>query len=383
MSFPKISVGYSNGNLLQDIAAIDGIAGLVVSVVTPALIGIPLKVFSLADAENQGIIAAAEPFAHRHIAEFYGEVGGNQLLWILGTAQTMTMASALDQTNIAGAIKLIIAADSSIRLLAISRLADAAYVPGISFLDADVPAAVGHAKTFCLAQLAALRPLRVLIEGIVANEASLDIYQPNQASAGFAGVVLGSSMADGQASIGVALGRAVKYGAEIKIGKVANGPLSISDAYIGTKNIKHVLALETLHDMGYITFMKHPQKGGIYFGIDHMATIADDRLLAYGRVLDKATVITAATYIEEIENDVDLDPVTGFMDETSIKHLEGKIRQQINAGMGNQISGLKVVINPAQDVENTSAITISLGVIPKGYTSYINVILGLSAPSVV
>ena len=383
MSFPKVSIGYSNGNLLQDIAAIDGIAGLVVSVISPALIGVPLKVFSLADAENQGITSAAEPFAHRHLAEFYNEVGGNQLLWILGIAQTMTMASALDQTNIAGAIKLIIAADSSIRLLGISRLADAAYVPGVSFLDADVPAAVTHAKTFCLAQLAALRPLRVLIEGIVANEASLDIYQPNQASVGFAGVVLGSSMADSQASIGIALGRAVKYGAEIKIGKVANGPLSMKEAYIGSKNIKNVLALETLHDMGYITFMKHPQKAGIYFGIDHMATIADDRLLAYGRVLDKATVITAATYIDEIENDVDLDPETGYMDETSIKHLEGKIRQQINAGMGNQISGLKVVINPAQDVENTSAITISLGVIPKGYTSYINVVLGLSAPSVV
>jgi len=381
MSFPKVTVGYSNGNLLLDIAALDGIAGLVISVVTVALIGVPKQIYNLPDAEAQGFTLAAEPFVHRHLSEFYAEVGGNQLLWIMGTAQTMTMAGALDTTDITGAVKLVSAADGAIRMLGICRQANTGYNAGVNFLDTDVDNAIIAANIFCKAQLTALRPLRVLIEGIVANENSIVINAPKLAGVGFAGVVLGSTLPDGQASLCVALGRAVKYGVEIKLGKVANGPTSITTAFVGTKAIKDRLDLEALHDLGFISFMKHSQKAGIYFGIDRMASIDDYRLLAYGRIVDKAAVIAAATYLQEIENDVDLDPVTGYLDEISIKHLEGIIRQQITVGMGDQISGLIVVINPSQDIETTSAININLSVIPKGYTSYINVIIGLAAPA--
>jgi hypothetical protein len=174
------------------------------------------------------------------------------------------------------------------------------------------------------------------------------------------------------------LGRAVKYGAEIKIGKVANAPLNIAQVYIGTKLLKDVANLEALHDDGFISFMTHPGKSGFYFGIDHMCSTDDYRLLAYGRVVDKAALIAAAVYTEEIEDDVDLNK-DGTLASYVITHLEQKIKQQVTVSMGAQISDFIPYIDPAQDVLDTSTLNIKLSVIPKGYNSFINVTIGIGA----
>ncbi|BAV09393.1 hypothetical protein SAMN05421788_101829 [Filimonas lacunae] len=377
MSYPKVVVTYSNGNLLSDVSAVDGIAGLAGTVNTVALQGAPVEVYNLADAESKGFTEAAEPVMYRHLQEFYGEVGGNQELHVMGVAATQTMASILDDTNAAGAKKLIAAADGKIRLLGVFRTPPSGYNAGEKFLDADVEAAVTKAKTFAQARLSELSPLRVLVEGRVAKEDSADVFTPDTASNGFAGVVLGGSQSNGSASVGLALGRAVKYPAHIKIGKVANGPLSITTAYVGSKPIKEVVNLENLHGKGFISFMKHPQKAGIYFGIDRMASNDDYRLLAYGRILDKAAVVAAATYVEQIESEINVT-TEGKVSDADITYLSGLIEQQINSNMGEQISKVQVVISPAQDIVNTSKIFIKLRIIPKGYTSFIEIDLGLT-----
>ena len=179
----------------------------------------------------------------------------------------------------------------------------------------------------------------------------------------------------------ITAGRSVKYGAHIKVGKVANGPLSISTAFIGTKEIKAVANLATLHDVGYISFMQHPQKAGFYFGIDRMSSTDDYRLLAYGRVVDKAAVIAAAVYVEDLEGEVAVD-ADGKIAYSVLTHLKAKIIQQINVAMADQISGVDVVINPSQDVINTGKLTVQLRVRPFGYTSFIDVDLGLIAPAI-
>lgn len=380
MSLPRVTILFSNGNLLQDIAAIDGICGLVCTVSTPALIGKAQAVYSLADAESKGYTAAAEAAMHRHLKEFYAEVAGNQKLWVMGTVNTETMADVLDHTDLTGAVKLISAAAGEIRLLGVAKKPAAGYAAGSGFFDTDVSAAVTAAKTFVEAQHSKLNFLRVLIEGRVASESSATVFQPKTADVDYAGVVLGGSQNDGSASVGTALGRAAKYGAHIKLGKVANGPVALSQVYIGTKPIAEVAALESLHSAGCISFMQHPQKAGFYFGIDRMANTKDYRLLAYGRVVGKAALIAAATYVEELESEVDVDE-DGRISELDIKHLEGRLEQQINAAMGDQISGVEVYIDPAQDIINTSLLKAKMRIRPKGYTSFIDVDLGLKAPA--
>lgn len=377
MSIPKVIISYSNKNLLAAIAAIDGICGIVGTAATVALQGVPKQVFSLADAEAKGFTVGAEPGFNRQLKEFYEEVGGEQELWIMGVPAAMLMSDMLDTTEVSGAAKLVKAANGAIRTLGVFRVGAKA---GAVFLDTDVADAVLAAKTFCEARLSELIPLRVLIEGRVNDEANATIYEPKSANVGFAGVVLGGSKNDGSASIGTALGRKAKYGAHIKIGKVANGPLTLSTCYIGTKPISDVPSLESLHGKGYISFMQHPNKAGYYFGIDRMASTDDFRLLAYGSVIDKAAVIAATVYTEELESEVDVDPETGFIKEIDIEHLKGVITQQINMNMADQISGVTILIDPRQDIINTGKLKVKVKVTPKGYTSQIEVELGLNAP---
>jgi hypothetical protein len=381
MSLPKVSILYSNGNLLQDVDAVDGIAALCGTGSTAGLLGVPKTVYSLEDAEGQGFTEAAEPDMYRHLKEFYSELAGNQELHIMTVPNTMTMAQMLDNTNEGGAKKLITDAQGKVRLLGVFHKPAAGYNGGTDFIDSQVAAAILNAKGFAQARLTELVPLRVLIEGRVQNPQANNALQPKTSSNGYTGVVLGGTRNDGSASVGLALGRAVKYGAHIKLGKVANGPLSISTAYIGDKQIKDVLNLTELHDAGFISFMQHPQKAGFYFGIDRMSSTDDYRLLAYGRVVDKAAVIAAAVYVEDLEGEVAVD-AEGKIDASVLSHLEAKIRQQINLSMADQISALIVYINPSQDVINTGKLTIKLRVRPFGYTSFIDIDLGLEAPAI-
>jgi hypothetical protein len=379
MSAPHVSVIYSNGNLLADVSVIDGIAGIVGTVQTPELIGITNIVNNLTEAITAGYTLADEPVMYRHLKEFYAEVAGNQKLYVMGIADTMTMAQALDDTDETGAKKLVGIANGEIRLLGICRTPNVGYDGGASFYDGDVEFAVIAAEAFCQARLTELVPLRVLIEGRVIDDTSVDIFEPRTAEVGFAGVVLGGSLADGSASVGTALGRAVKYGAHIKIGKVANGPLSIPTVYIGTKLLKDVTNLVSLHDGGAISFMQHPNKAGLYFGIDHMASTDDYRLLVYGRLVDKAAIITAAVYMDELEGEVVVD-AQGRMSETDLEHLKGVLTQQVNLNMADQISNIIVIIDPTQDITNTSKLVVKEQIQPLGYKSYIEINLGLNAP---
>lgn len=379
MSLPRVTIIFSNGNLLQDIAAVDGICGIIGTVATPGLVGACKTVYSLDDAVDQGYTEAAEPFLYRHLKEFYSELAGNQKLYVMGISDATSMASVLDNTNPGGAKKLTTFANGEIRVLGVVRKPAVGYDPGENFFDTDVQAAVTASQVFGNARLAELKPLRVLIEGRIVNEGSATIYAPNTAAVDFAGVVAGGSKTDGSASVGLALGRASKYGAHIKMGKVANGPLSIDKAYIGTKELKDYAGLEALHDKGVISFMTHTNKAGVYFGIDRMANTKDYRYLAHGRVIDKAALIAAAVYIEQIESEVDVDE-DGKISQLDLEHLKGTLEQQIKVNMSDQISGVQITIDPTQYIVNTSTLKTKIQILPKGYTTWINIDLGLVAP---
>ncbi|AYD48204.1 DUF2586 family protein [Arachidicoccus soli] len=383
MGKPKVNLSFGNGNLLQDIEIADGIMGLIATGQTVGLQGVPMKINNLADAVTKGVTPTAEPAAYRHLQEFYNELGGNQDIWVLLLADSVTMTEAVTATNLTGAVALLNAAyadNTSIRVLGITRTPPVSYVGGTDFLDDDVPAAVTASKTLGDWALGKWMPTRFIIEGRVTNEGVENAYQPSAASVDYTGVLLGGSKNDGSASMGTLLGRAAKYSAEQKIGKVANGSLQIPQVYIGTKLLQNVTGLDALTDDGFITFIQQPQKAGFYFGFDYMANIADYRRLAYGRVTDKAALIAVAVYVNQLESEVDVD-ANGQIDDLDIQHLQTLILQQVSSNMGNQISGFSAYISPAQDVINTEALSMKLGVTPKGYLGVINIEIALNNPA--
>lgn len=315
---------------------------------------------------------------YRHVKEYYTEVAGNQPLYILLLDRSVTMAQMLDHTNDNRANKLVQFAGGELRTIGVFRKPASGYNAGTEFMDADVPAAVTASKTFVQYWNDRNYFMRVLIEGRVANQLSPTIYEPNTAANGFAGVVLGGTKSDGTASVGLALGRRMKYAGHIKLGKVANGALSVTSIYIGSKELKAVTNLDALHGKGYISFVTYPNKAGFYFGIDNMCSTDDYRIMVHGNIIDQAAVIADAIYTEELEGEVDTN-ADGTIQEQDAVYLERRIMQAVNALIGERISDFQAVVDRTVNIINLSKTKIKLRVRPKGYLTFIEAELGLTA----
>ncbi len=325
-----------------------------------------------------GVTAEDNTDMYKQVKEFYQELGGNQELFIMLVANTVKMSEMVDSTNTTRANRLVEFGEGKISKIGLFRKPDGAYSAGSNFFDADIEPTLLAAKTFVQALNAKLKFLRVLVEGRIAVEGSSTIFAPNTASNGFAGVVLGDTKSGLGASVGTALGRSAKYPCHIKLGKVANGPLAASAIYIGTKKLKDVTNLDVLHGKGVISFMTYPNKAGFYFGIDNMASDDDYRILVHGAVIDAAAKIAANVYIDELEGEVDTNE-DGTIKEIDAKHLEDLVEQQAKVTLGDRISGIEALVNRTVNVINTSTTKIKIRVRPKGYLTWIEVDLGLTA----
>jgi len=380
MTLPRVTITFAHGALLADVGNMDGMAGIVGTGSTPALLFVPKPVYNLDDAIKQGFTKAAEPSMYRHLKEYYAEVAGNKRLVVMIVPGTVSMAEMLDNTNSASGAKRLTKQFPDVRLLGITRTPPAGYDGGAGFIDSDVRTAILAANTFGQARLAENSPVRILIEGRVQNMNAANTLAPKTIGNGYAGTVLGGTLPDntppdGSASVGLALGRACKYEAHVKIGKVANGPLSADKIYIGAGEASQSLAQESYNDAGFITFMNYPHKAGYYFAADRMCSENDYRLLALGRVVDKAAVIASAFFTEEIENEVDVDEEGNIASHAAF-HLEERIKQQLSVAMGHQMSGEARCKITSENIVSTGKLSALLRVRPKGYTTYIDVNLG-------
>lgn len=377
MPFPGVSVNVTSGNLLRSVAAPDGVGAIVATAAIADNIGKVRQVFNLPDAQKKGYTQQGEPFLYGLIEEFYKEIGGSQELWVMGVAETMTMTDVVDSTKADGLGRLLQAASGDITRVAIARQPETGYDAGAKFLDTDVQSAVLGSLSLCQAWQKRNMPVRILLEGRVANQDAQNDFKPNQANNGFVGVVLGGTRTDGSAAVGVALARACKYGVHVKIGSGQNGALSVGQIYIGDTPIEERLDMDTLHDDGFITFHRRPGTAGYYFGRDNMCTNDDFRILVHGGVIDKAQRVAAEAYTPYIEDFVRVS-ADGTINDTDAKHLEDILRASIRSNMGDQISDVDVNIDPAQDIINTSTLEVQVRILPLGYLTWITVTLGLT-----
>lgn len=377
--FPGVNAQVSNGNLLAAIPVLDAVPALIVTVSTSGLIGVTKEVYSLEDAESKGYTLSAEPFAHNLIDEYYNELGGKQRLFIFGTDEEMDMTTALKSTEANGIMKLIRETLGEVNLVAIARKPDVDYAPGTNFLDKDVATAVTQSKATCEALQLANTPIRLFIEGRVNDDSqAINTYKPEDGTNGFASVVLGGTKSDGSAAVTVALARAVKYGAHVKLGNGANGALSVTQIYIGSQKLEEREDMETLHDNGFLTFMHRPGSAGYFFGVDKMCSKDDFRILVNGRVIDKAHRISIEAYQPYVESGIKME-ADGSINATEAKDIEGTLTQALRAAMSEQFSDVKVSVPLDQDVINTSQLNIDLSILPLGYLTWINVRIGLAA----
>lgn len=375
---PKVTVAVATGNLQRQVQVLDGVAGIVGTSATK--IGEIVTVYNYDDAVAKGYTVANEPFLNAAIQLFYQELGGNQALMILGVEDTMTLTQMATSTNTNGLKKLLLASQGDITIVGLIRKPSEAYTPAVDhFLDDDVEAALLASKTLAQYQQSINKPVRILIEGRV-NDLTADLFEPNTAANGFAGVVLGSNLNDGSGAVSLALARAVKYGSHVKLGNGQNGALTIPQAFIGDKALEDFFPeeLDAFADAGYIIMHRRDGSAGYFFGRDNMATDDDFRILVHGRIVDKAQRIAVATATPLLETTVRVDP-DGKINATDAKHLENEISQQLLSQMAGQISDVDVNVPTDVDVVNTSTGEIEVKVLPLGYLTWLKVTIGLTA----
>lgn len=394
MGLPDVLVKITNGALGTVAESPDGVAALVMSGVSSAELALatPKVIYSLPEAEALGITAdGTNAAAYRHIKEFfegYKYISGSDVaeLYIMLLADTMTLTQMADDTEASGAKKLVDFAAGRVRLLGLTRKPAGSYEPVLTDgIDADSLTALAKAHLLGNGYATKQQPIRTLIEARafdIANVGALEDLKTYTSAR--AGLVMWSTLADGSSSVGYQLGIAAALPVQRNVGRVKNGALPIADAYIGNTRAELVAAAGTIHDKGYQIARTFANRAGYYLNDDPMAAaVSDDySMLARGRVIDKAHRIAYDTYVDEINDDVEVDNVTGKFPAGYIAYLTQRITNNISLVMEGEISGKPIVnINPNQNFLATNKLKVQLKIVPVGYNKAIEVELGFSNPA--
>lgn len=346
MGFPKVKVNISDGNLLRTINAPDAVPAILVKGMSGALVA----VYGTDDATRKGVSGVALAL----VAMFYKELAGNMRVFV--APATATNAELL--------------ASKGINLIA--WIDDATTEQGITQLSANIKATAQKMQGLGC-------PLRVLVGGDFGADLLTD-FDCKTLDNPYMGIVSGKDSETGASLAVAALARCCKYGAEEKIGSGKNGALvSVTDVAIGSKAYgEYTLAeLEVMHDNGYIMPQHRTGTAGYFFGQDNMCSNGDYRILAHGRIIDKAQHIILQSYAPFVETPIRVSD-DGTLDEGDVSYLENVLECSLLANLTSQISGVKVVIDKNQDIINTSTLEVSCRIQPLGYATWITVTLGLA-----
>jgi hypothetical protein len=396
MGLPGVKINVLNGQLGRVALTDDSVMGLIgagVAVVEGIQLSEPRQIFALKDAEDLGIDEAYdtenEVNIWKQIRDFYAVAGTGAELWIMIVSNATLMADIVDNTG-AVAPALLDAAEGRIRMLGVTMDHDtnyeAAYTNGF---DDDAYAAAVAAQNLVNDYAARNIPIRVLVEGRDFQGDPTTLTDLREGSQNGVGVVLDGLEAESiAAAVGRALGKFASIPVQRNIGRVKDGDLNIPNAYLSDGNPLEDLSegqWGAIHDKGFIFLRKFNGRSGYYYNDDPAATVITDdySALARGRVIDKAHRIAYTTYVGEILDDLEVDPDSGQLNPAVIKSYQALIENAIEANMLNtqEISGVSVRIDPAQDVLSTDKVQLKLNIIPKGYGKNIEVDLGFENPA--
>lgn len=387
MGLPKVRITILNGQLGRT-ATINRVYALIGSgaTATGLALGVSKQIFNLKEAEDVGITEAFDTAntveMWRQIKDFYAKSGDGVELWIMMVAKTVTMAQMADKAN-AYAKKLIDDAGGTVTQLGIFRTPDGTYAPTITEgIDPDVNAAVLKAQELAIDFAAKHQPFRVLIGARDFQGTASELRNFRQNTQNRCGVVLGETVEGKKTgAVGFTLGYFASLPLQRKLSRRRNGDAGIEMGYVtnGTKTTLFETAWDSIHDKGYIFFVKVPNKSGFFFnGTPACCPETDDYgEIPRGLVIDRAHRIAAITLDDELDDDLEVDE-NGFPSPGIIKSYQQRVETAIaNDMIPENVSAVRCVINPRQNLLSQSTFKIEkLGVRPKGYASIIDVPLG-------
>ena len=109
--------------------------------------------------------------------------------------------------------------------------------------------------------------------------------------------------------------------------------------------------MKILSDKGYIVYREFPTKSGYFYSGDPTAIADTDDLntIARNRIIDKAIKIAYSTYVEELDDDVEVTEA-GLLDPALVTYLQQKIISQATANFKGEISNFRCVIDANQNI---------------------------------
>lgn len=356
MPFPGVTVNIGENNLLANINVPDAV---------------PAMLMSKEDvSEDKVVYDSVDDFGYYEISDFFAQIGGNTRL-VLGGVEYVVDNAVQDVANFLGR-------NPDVNLVGLIWGGGTTHTPGNAVSD-DIIALVPKLQAVLDARAATGHPVRLILgEASVATEAlPSNKYKPHTVGCNRVSLVLGGSD-DVTSGVGIALGRATKIAAHVKLGDGTIGPLAVDEIMYAGSTYDEVGAhvVEQLHDDGFLTFMRRAGREGWYFGVDNMCSDDDFSILAHGRVIDKAQRIAIAAYMPYVETPMQMAD-DGTIDIADAESMAKVIESQLRAQMSGQVSNVKVVVPTAQDLVNTHTLRVSVSVLPLGYNTWISVEMDL------
>lgn len=386
---PKVTIDYGNGALGQTISSADGLLCLVVcGAKSVAGSFSPNKAYSirkLRDLEALGITGGNNPLLYQTVRDFYAEARDGTRVYIAGYPDTLKMSDVLNKNN-PYLRNIIDATNGELRGFAVTAVADGE--PDITDgLNADIPAAMLNAQALGeWARTARYAPVFFILDGLNYTGNASELKDLKKYSYYRTAVVIGSVTGMANQAVGPVAGRIASASVDRNIGRVADGALNVLSMYAGYTAVESA-DTETVYDKSYITFRTFTGISGYFIADDLTAAGETDdynRLTAV-RTVDKAARIAYTVLVQQL-----LDKVRVKTDGTMQKPVIVAWQRIIeNALAGNMTAngelsddggdnGVRVYIDPAQDVLATGTINVEIRVRPFGYARYIKVLLGFT-----
>lgn len=368
---PYVKIAFQNGMLGITTPSEDGVCGLipggavVVSSYT-ANNGAAYLITSPACITETG----TDGVTYQAILDFYAEAGEGAELWILNAKPASTAAGVTNLQNLSnGACRTIAsvipvsttASEVGAINAAAVALESSIYAPVMVIVGIATPSAIGSAVD--------------LTEG---SNNRVAVVCGNKLT----GITEIDTELKKGACVGLLLGRVAKNQVQVSVARVADGPIKAENLAFGANAINNSDS-QTLCGKGYIVPRTFVGKAGYFFSNDALATDSTDDygMIPRRRTIDKAFRIAYRTLLNEVGTEIPVKADGGIPVSTA-KSIEAMVETALEKSMTNlgnlgadpdvdSDNGIKVYVDPSQNVVATNKLIVSVKVKPYGYAYFI------------
>ncbi len=178
-------------------------------------------------------------------------------------------------------------------------------------------------------------------------------------------------------------------------GRVRTGSLKgiqiPSDSSITTLDLDETLVYhdsrlnETLKAARFLTLRTRIGRPGLFVHVPAMMSSAssDYQRWMHRSVVDKACDLTYEVLVDVLNDDLQLDPITGFILDKEAKAIESRLRSAFRDGLlaKRAASAVSATVSRIDNIVTTKTLTVRVRVTPKGYVEGIDVSVGFTNPA--